>query len=538
MHAHPSSSPRVCSPGNTGSEGSPARISALSARIRGWPPDGMFVVAIPGLIAFCLALWGAGALSFDRDEAITVSMARRSVPDIMRVLPHFDVVHGLYYLTQHFVVAVLGTSEIALRTPSIIGTAVAAAGTAALGRRLISPLGGLLAGSMYGAMPIAGFYAHVARQYAIVPGVATVVTLLFLRALERASRRAYAAYAVGMAVLGLLHLFAVLLISAHLLALLCSRPTRAQVRAVLAACVAAVIPLIPLIMVASTQQNLIAWAKQPNVGTVIVFVIDFAGGRLAAAVVIILMIAAWAPWDRYRSRWAGDRTAGTDRAELANLTEPARPAEPVGLRTLASAWLLAPPVLLMMVSLIHPLYSPRYVLVGLPGAALLAAAGAVRVPWRRLGVGVFIVAIALMIPPNVQERRPSSALDQFREAAKMVHEGERPGDVVVYLPGGWRSVAEAYQRSFVGVRDIASFRSAIKSANLTGTEVSASTLRRRFERVAPQRAWLVAFSRYVLCDRADNLSPMNQAKMAILTQWFQRRGCWEVHGLTIELYLR
>ena len=32
-----------------------------------------------------------------------------------------------------------------------------AAGTAVLGRRLIGPLGGLLAGAMYGMMPIVGF---------------------------------------------------------------------------------------------------------------------------------------------------------------------------------------------------------------------------------------------------------------------------------------------------------------------------------------------------------------------------------------------
>jgi mannosyltransferase len=495
------------------------------------PPADVLVVAVPGLIAFCLALWGAAALSFDRDEAITVWVARRSVPDILRVLPRFDVVHGVYYLMQHFVASALGTSEIALRMPSIIGTAVAAAATAVLGRRLISRLGSLLAGSMYGAMPIAGSYAHVARQYAIVPAAAALVTLLFLRALERGDLRSYAAYAAGMTVLGFLHLFAVLLVFAHLLALVCSRPTRAQVRAVLVACATAMVPLLPLIAVASTQQNLIAWAKPPNIGTVIVFVIDFAGGRLAAPVMILLMVAAWVPWDRL-SRETTAATAGEQH------TQAARPAVSVGVRALASAWFLAPPVLLMTLSQFHPVYSPRYVLVGLPGAVLLATAGAVRLPWRRLGVGVLIVAVLLMIPPNVQERRPSSALDQFREVAKIVDEGKRPGDVVVYLPGGRRAVGEAYPRSFAGVRDIAVARSATEAADLTGTEVSAATLRRRFETLAPQRTWLVAFSRYVLCGRTQNLSPMNQAKMAMLGQWFQRRDCRQVHGMTVELYAR
>ena len=109
--------------------------------------------------------------------------------------------------------------------------------------------------------------------------------------------------------------------------------------------------------------------------------------------------------------------------------------------------------------------------------------------------------------------------------------------MVLYLPGGRRSVAEVYPRPFVVVRDIAMARSATKAANLTGTEVSASTLRKRFQTAAPQRAWLVAFSRYVVCGRTHDLSPMNQAKMGMLTQWFQRRDCWELHGLTVGLYL-
>jgi mannosyltransferase len=505
VRAHPSSSPEVSS-----AEG-PATGSGRGSAL---------VVAVPGLIACCLGLWGAGTLSFDRDEAVTVSLARRPMPGILRVLPHFDVVHGAYYLTQHFVATALGTSEIALRTPSIIGTAVAAAGTAALGRRLMSPLGGLLAGSLYAAMPIAGFYAHVARQYAIVPGAAAIVTVLFLRALERETPRAYAAYAVGMSLLGVLHLFAVLLIPVHLLALACGRPARARVRAALVACAAAMIPLIPIMLVAWTQQSLIAWAKPPNIGTVILFVLDFAGGRPAAPVLILLMVAAWVPWHRHRR------------------TEVAEPLGPVGVRTLATVWFLVPPALLMTISQFHPVYSPRYVLVSLPGAVLLATLGALRVPWRRVGAGLLIVAIVLTIPPNVRERRASSAIDQFREAAKIVHAGERPADVVVYLPGGRRAVAEAYPRYFSGVRDIALARSATKAADLTGTEVSAVTLRHRFETIAPQRVWLVAFSRYVVCGGTHDLSPMNQAKMAILTQSFQHQNCWAVNGMTVELYLR
>lgn len=62
--------------------------------------------------------------------------------------------NGAYYLLIHPVIMVLGTSAAALRLPSVAAMAVAAAFTAALGRRLAGQAGlpapaltGLLAGS-------------------------------------------------------------------------------------------------------------------------------------------------------------------------------------------------------------------------------------------------------------------------------------------------------------------------------------------------------------------------------------------------------
>lgn len=480
---------------------------------------GILVVAVPGLTALCLGLWGAGALSFDRDEAVTVSMVRRPLPDIWRVVPHADAVHALYYLMLHFVASAFGTGEFVLRLPAVVGTAIAAMGVAALGRRLADTLTGLLAGVMYGAMPVVGHYAHDARQYAIVAATATLVTLLYLRALERQSLRAYVAYAAGLVLLGLLHLFAVLLIAAHLLALLCGRPTRGRLVATIAAGASALAALTPLIVTAWTQQNLISWATRPGIAAIGAFLVDFTGGRLAWPVLSALMILAWLPWPRRNGTGHAGRQA-------------------VGLRTLAAVWFLLPPALLIAVSRVHPVFSPRYALVSLPGAALLAAAGAVRLPWRNAGVAAFVVAVALTIPPNIDERRPSFAYDQFREAAQIVDAGKRPGDAVLFLPDGRRSVADAYPRAFARVDDIALAVPAAQAAALTATEVSAATLRRRFEATAPERTWLVAFSRYAVCRETYGLTPMNYAKVMMLNDWFWRQDCRQVHGLTVELYVR
>jgi mannosyltransferase len=515
-------------------------------------PGGFLVMAVPAIVAFVFGAWGATAISYDRDEVITVSMARRPVWTIVQTLRFDDVVHGVYYLTEHVVFLLFGDGELALRMPSLLATMVGAAATAALGRRLISPLGGLLAGLLFAMTPTVGHYSHFARSYAIVAALATVVTLLFVRALERDTRRGYVIYAVGMAALGMLHFFALLLIVAHVLTLAFSREHRSRLVTVAVACGCAVIPAVPVILIARHQQSLISWAKSPGLPAIGRLVLWFTGGATATGVVIVLVLCGviWgrraeppevASGDRDGARVAtstGAEPASGDRDGARGPALPeGRTGPPVGVRELALPWLIAPPAILLLVSQVHPVYASRYVLLCIPAVALLAAAGAVRLPYR-LGPVAVLVAVALMMPLNIAQRRPTDTLDQFRESAQVVHRGARPGDVVIFVPKGRRAIEDAYPADFAGIANIAQLKTPSQAHNLTGTEVSAAVLRRRFETV--QRAWLVGFSRYVTCKEkpARGLYPDDQVKIDILTVGFQRAGCWPFKGMTVRLYIR
>lgn len=259
--------------------GSPTAAEATRARSPHLPTG--VVIGLPALVALGFGLWGIASVSLGRDEIITVSVARRSLYQIARVLPHMDVVHSAYYLAQHFMVGLFGYSETAIRMPSVIGTVLAAAAVAALGRKLIDPLGGLLAGLLYAVTPLAGQYAHFARQYAVVAAGAAAVTLLFVRALERHTKRAYLAYAAGMAALGILHFFALLLITAHVITVLCGGQWRRRLPPVLASCAVAMLPVLPIVAVAQGQQQLIGWARPPGLPEARDLLIAFAGGPWA-----------------------------------------------------------------------------------------------------------------------------------------------------------------------------------------------------------------------------------------------------------------
>src|SRR5215472_16866988 len=104
----------------------------------GWrhrAPAWLIVVA-PTVAELLLGGYQIGRPSFWRDEAATISGSQRPVGAILVLSRTQDAVHGGYYLLMHAVIAVGGTSEAALRLPSLVAMSLAAGLVAALGRRL------------------------------------------------------------------------------------------------------------------------------------------------------------------------------------------------------------------------------------------------------------------------------------------------------------------------------------------------------------------------------------------------------------------
>ena len=104
-------------------------------------PTTAFRVALAGIAGFAAALASVhiGRAPLWRDEAVTSSVAQRSLGDVIQVLLHREGNMGLYFLTAHFWVK-LGTSEAWLRSLSVVFAVLAVVATALtieliLGRR-------------------------------------------------------------------------------------------------------------------------------------------------------------------------------------------------------------------------------------------------------------------------------------------------------------------------------------------------------------------------------------------------------------------
>ncbi|MEU6539316.1 glycosyltransferase family 39 protein [Streptomyces sp. NPDC047000] len=327
-----------------------------------WEPSRIrraVAVTVPAAVMLVLGLWGLDRGGIWRDEAVTFQVARRSVPQIWRLLHSVDAVHGLYYLLMHAVLAVRA-GEVPLRLPSVCAAAVTAGLIAALGTRLARPRVGLWAGLLYAVTPMADHYAQEGRSYALVAAGATGATLLLVRAVSGGGR-SWWPYGVLVGVTCWLHEFAVLLLLAHAMTLALARTPWPVWRGWAVAAGTAALTLVPLVLVSRTQSAQLAWVREPDPATAEWLVREFLGQSDPVYRICLVLAVLGAAGVLGRR---GEPTAAG----------------------VALPLLLVPPAVLMTASLATPLYVDRYVLYALAGAPLLTALGAdrlTRLPYRR-----------------------------------------------------------------------------------------------------------------------------------------------------------
>ncbi|MEU6918569.1 glycosyltransferase family 39 protein [Streptomyces olindensis] len=480
-----------------------------------------------------IGLWGLDRGGMWGDESVTFQVARRTVPQIWRLLHDVDAVHGLYYLVMHAVLAV-HPGEVVLRLPSVCAATATAGLVAALGVRLAGPRTGLWAGLLYAITPMTGHYAQEGRSYALVAAGVAGATLLLLRAVDAGTARAWWPYGTVVALTCLLHELAVLVLCAHAATLALTRVPRRVWSRWGCAAAAVVLLLLPLVWVSQGQAGQVAWLVPPG-------------------------------WDRVE-RLARNFSPGPDGVVFwAALLLTALGLRERRLAAVALPLLLVPPGILMAVSQVRPLYHDRYVLYALAGGSLLVAAGAgrvagvlervrfhgrrVRIGGRRmrirgrrmralLGVtGVLALTVTFLhhLPVHRQDRSAAQRPDNLAVVSALAVRQMRPGDPVLFVPSVGRLAALAYPKGFRQVRDIALREPAPRSGTLWGREASPGELRHRL--AAVDRVWVVA-ERDALDARRPPADPVERTKLAVLAEEFTLGEEHVRDGVVLRRYVR
>ncbi|OIJ63649.1 glycosyltransferase family 39 protein [Streptomyces mangrovisoli] len=415
---------------------------------RGRHPVPLLVRWLPCLAALGFGLWDPTGASIWRDEAVSYSVAQLSPARILDLTGHTDAVHAAYYLLLHTVFTVTGPSALALRLPSVLASVVCAGLVTAVARRLSGPRAALAAGLAWAAAPVVSLYAQEGRPYALVSLCVASAAYFLVRAVQAEYRigrphaaRWWAAYAVAVAAAGTLNVLALLCVPALAVTVTAWRPSRAVVRCWALATTAGCLGVVPTMLRAFGQTSAVGWLTAPTWRTPLELAASFGGGRLAVVPVAALVLYGILGGRRRRA-------------------DPGRGA----LTALALPLLTIPPAVLMLISLAHPLYQPRYVLYGMLGLSWLVGQGldtaAARLPARpAVSTAAALLALvslaALALPAQLRIREGDGHGDDLRALARVVAARAQPGDAVLFEPKAWRGTAFAYPDAFSDTTDVA-----------------------------------------------------------------------------------
>ncbi len=344
------------------------------------------------------------------DELFTAEVGRRPLGDIVTAIVEgrgttsylADVppsYNAPYYVVVHAWMSLPGLGgDTALRVFSLLS----AAGGLALVTRAVTRLAGratgVAAGTVLALSPLVLEQAVEARSYGLVV-LATGGAALGLARWLQQPPRGLLLFGLAGAGMGLAHWYAATALAAFVVAALLLRGRAAL--PVLLAGAAAVLPTVGMIVVnlANGTGSRNAEHLRTTEGRLAGYALDdWAGGSTVLLVVTVGLMVAGA----FSAR---------------------------ELRVLAASWALVPLVLLTLGELLRPLYLPRYLLAGLLGVGVLAAAGATALPRRaRMPALAALLAATLLATWPTLDRGPRERADDVVALLADLH---TPGEPVV-----------------------------------------------------------------------------------------------------------
>ena len=489
------------------------------------------VLGLPALLAAALGLIALGSPSYGTDEAATVSAAKRPLPDLWALVQHMDAVHGLYYLVLHPIVAMAGISESATRGLSVGCIALATLGVSVIGRQLASVGLGLMAGFVFALLPITSHYSMEARSGALTCALAcwaTVVLVALIQGGGRHHRALWVVYTLLMILAIAVFAFTALVLIAHVVTVLIlsranqgsqisylqvgdavSEPAkggrqefRSQLRlmpAMLWCLLVMAMVLLPLAIAMSRQTEQDSWIGHLSIHEVLAstqsWVVPhieqpaFINATSWPLVLLLFAIAFFGIVSVLRGRSCANASLPSTRILIVVLP-----------------WLLIPISTLMAVSLLHPVFTERYVFPSTPAFALLVAFGFSAAPrvWQR--VTLVVLTIALVVPVLILDRQPDAKGD-LRALAQVIAANRRPGDALLFEPRQTARMVDAYPDAFIGMTDIGITSSAAASGTLSGLAASPNQVAKLLGPI--DRLWVIA---------GDPSTPRYQALSTQLTQ--------------------
>ncbi len=380
------------------------------------------------LLILCAAAFILRAITLDtqslwRDEVDALRFARAPWSEMVNNFTRPGWNGPLYYLLLRGWIAVSGTSEYALRFFSLFFGVLLVPLMFILGARLFRRAVGMLAAFLVTVSPYLVWYSQEAKMYTLVPALAILAIYALLQALRRPDWRWWIVLVLSTSLAFYTHILAALLVLVEVLVALCLwQDLRRRWRGALISLVCLTLPYLPLlvwqwrlvwqaretgfhayslramlhILVKSWGLGVFVWG-QP-LGTI--FVVALAAWGMMAPVIIPRLTGA-AGDDVSRLHWLSLRR-----------------------RLILLVWVLAPVMVVALISLWQPLFTDRYFVWAAPAFYLMLALGLESwlafTTWGRVVLGLLLTLLLFLHGGNLWIQGSRLHKSDFRAVAAYI----------------------------------------------------------------------------------------------------------------------
>jgi len=381
------------------------------------------------LLAVTLRIYGITFKSFWVDEGLSVAYARLPWPTLLHTLWYRELDMAPYYLLLRYWL-LLGHSDAMVRGLSVLFSVATVPLFYALGRRLFDRQTAIVAAFLLAIHAYNVRYAQEARSYTMVVFLCVLASWLLVRNVQDRSSGLWGIYTAVCVLAAYTQFYAGLVVIAHLVALaLLPRdevPWKSIVRHVL--CFGfLVVPI--AIFVKTSDLGRISWISPISGRILLGLGVDLAGNYGRSLLLLMLLTITAALTSARRKR-----------------LEPNSAMEAWSY-SFVFTWLFVPILLVVAVSLIHPVLMIRYLNPCVPALCLLAAAGItslrpIQLSWAALA----LVSLLLILGTISYYDHDFDAIRQdWRTAESYVFHHTQPGDSIYFYSDAGACLFDFYR---------------------------------------------------------------------------------------------
>jgi mannosyltransferase len=379
-----------------------------------------------------LRIYGLSSKPFWLDEAISVHISRLPWREFISTLSTREANMALYYALLRLWLQI-GHSEPFIRSLSVLFSIATIPLLYAAASQLFDPVTGVVSALFLSLNAFHIRYAQEARGYAMVMFFSVLATWLLARNHRQPGRTRWGAYVAACTLAVYCHFYGVFVIVAHAGALLCCGCARSVGKPFLRRLALIALCITPLgIFVLRSGGEPLSWVQPVTPAILLRFGFDFAGNYGAALLALSIVAIGFAVLAAHRT-WRERRNSE----------------EGFGYAC-ALCWLLAPLALVVLASLIHPVFVTRFLSPSMPAMSILVAAGIVRTRPRALAIPLLgcISALALAGVFSYYRADFDVVRGDWRQATRFVLDQTRPGDTIFFYQPYGVAPFEFYQRQF------------------------------------------------------------------------------------------